>query len=281
MGPFAVSAVPLAVTLVLVAGSGCAGREVAIAAVPARPLRAATLEEVLAAHDAYCNGMDTLSASGDLDIRDHRAGKARKLGVRLVAARGGRLYLKASVAMITAIEVSSDGREFWFQVPSRKTVWTGRADASHGAEDDKAPYYALRPADVAAALLPEPIAPGPDETLLLEGDREAFTLTVAASPRGPVRRAVALDRDRLRPLRSRQYDAHGDIVSEFVYGETDGETGHGEARPAPAHRVAVNRPREGYEAVFTFDKADANVAIAARAFGPRTPAGYTVVEVAP
>jgi hypothetical protein len=216
--------------------------------------------------------MDTLSASGDLDVRDLRAGKARKLGVRLVATRGGKLYLKASVAMITAMEVSSDGQQFWFQVPSRKTVWTGRADAAPGAEDDQTPYYALRPADVAAALLPEPIAPGAEETLLLEGDREAFTLTVAAAPRGPVRRVVALDRDRLRPLRSRQYDARGDIVSEFVYGETT---------RVPAHRVAVTRPREGYEAIFTFDKADANVPVSARAFGPRTPAGYTVVEVAP
>jgi hypothetical protein len=263
---------PLAVALAVVTGSACAGRAVTISAVPARPLRAATLEEVLAAHDAYCKGMDTLSASGDLDIRDHRAGKARRLGVRLVAARGGRLYLKASVAMITAIEVSSDGQQFWFQVPSRKTVWTGRADAGHRAEDDQAPYYALRPADVAAALLPEPLAPEPGETLLLEGDREAFTLTVAAAPRGPVRRVVALDRDGLRPLRSRQYDARGDIVSEFAYGET----GH-----APAHRVAVSRPREGYEAIFTFDKAEANVPVPSRAFGPRTPAGYTVVEVAP
>ena len=269
---------PLAVSLALVAASGCAGRAVTISAVPARTLRAASLEEVLAAHDAYCTGMDTLSASGDLDIRDLRAGKARKLGVRVVATRGGRLYLKASVAMITAIEVSSDGQRFWFQVPSRKMVWTGRADASHGAEDGQAPYYALRPADVAAALLPEPIAPGPEETLLLEGDREAFTLTVAAAPRGPVRRVVALDRDGLRPLRSRQYDARGDIVSEFVYGDTGTD---GEARPAPAHRVAVNRPREGYEAIFTFDKADANVPVSTRAFGPRTPAGYTVVEVAP
>jgi len=42
----------------------------------------------------------------------------------------------------------------------------------------------------------------------------------------------ALDRDGLRPLRSRQYDARGDIVSEFAYGETG---------PAPARRVAVSR----------------------------------------
>jgi len=41
----------------------------------------------------------------------------------------------------------------------------------------------------------------------------------------------------------------------------------------------VRRPREGYEALFTFDKAEANVPVPARAFAPRTPEGYKVVEV--
>lgn len=259
-----------AALLSLAVSSGCAGRAVTISTVPVRPLRAATLEEVLAAHEAYCRGIDTLSASGDLEVRDLRAGKARKLGVRLVATRGGKLYLKASVAFITALEVSSDGQQFWFQVPARKTVWTGRADADPEAEDDHAPYYALRPADVTAALLPEPIGPGPDEAILLEGDRERFTLTVAPKARGAARRSVSLDRDSLRPLRSRQYDEHGDLLSEFVYGEI--------ATP-PARRVAVNRPKDGYEAIFTFDKAVTNVPVPGRAFAPRTPEGYKVVEV--
>src|SRR5262249_22699696 len=78
-----------------------------VAAPQARPagLRSATVDEVLAAYDGYCKKLDTLSASGDLDVRDVRAGKAHSLGVRLVATRGGRLYLKGSVAVITALEV--------------------------------------------------------------------------------------------------------------------------------------------------------------------------------
>ena len=256
--------------LALVLCSGCAGRAVSISVVPARPQRAAALEEVLAAHDGYCKGIDTLSASGDLEVRDFRAGKARRLGVRLVATRGGRLYLKASVAVVTALEVSSDGKQFWFQVPSRRTVWTGRADQNPEAEDEQAPYYALRPADVTAALLPEPLAPGPRDAVVLEGDPETFRLTVAPRARGVVRRAVSVDRESLRPLRSRQYDERGDLVSEFEYGEVT---------RGPARRVAVRRPREGYEALFTFDKAEANVAVPARAFAPRTPEGYKVVEV--
>ena len=263
--------VRLAVLLVVAAGSGCAGRPTSITAVPARPLRAATLEEVLAAHDAYCRGIDTLSGSGDLEVRDLRAGKARRLGVRVVATRGGRLYLKASVSFVTALEVASDGRRFSFQVPSRKTVWTGRADAVPEAEDEGAPYYALRPADVTAALVPEPLAVGPDEAVVLLGDLETFTLTVGPGPRGPARRTVAVDRESLRPVRSRRFDESGDIVSEFVYGEV---------ASGPARRVAVRRPREGYEALFAFDEAAVNVSVPERAFTPRTPPeGYEVVEV--
>jgi hypothetical protein len=67
------------------------------------------------------------------------------VGVRFVAARGGRLYLKGSVLVVTALEVVSDGERFWFQVLSKKTVWTGPNDAGNRAEGaDKAPYYALR-----------------------------------------------------------------------------------------------------------------------------------------
>ncbi len=260
----------LAAGLALVSPCGCAGKATPISAVPARPLRAASLEEVLAAHDGYCKGIDTLSAAGDLEVRDRRAGKARRLNVRLVAAREGKLYLKASISVVTALEVAADGRQFWFQVPSRKTVWTGRADVNPEAEDEQAPYYTIRPADVTAALLPQPLAPAADEIVLLTGDREAFTVTVATRPLGPARRAVSVDRGTLRPLRSRQYDERGDLVSEFVYGDV--ATG-------PARRVEVNRPREGYEVLFSFDKAEANVAVPAKAFAPRTPEGYKVVEV--
>jgi len=59
---------------------------------------------------AHANGIETLSASGDLEVRDLRAGRARKLGVRLVASRGGKLYLKGSVAVVTAMEVVADGQ---------------------------------------------------------------------------------------------------------------------------------------------------------------------------
>src|SRR5213593_3849420 len=171
----------MALLLVVLPGAGCFARPRTIPAVPARPLRAASLDEVLAAYEAYANGNETLSASGDLEVRDLRAGRARKLGVRLVASRGGKLYLKGSVAVVTALEVVSDGTRFWFQVPSKKTVWTGAAAeaAPQAAETENAPYYALRPADVVQALLPEPLSPDAKETVLLEGDRETFSLAVA------------------------------------------------------------------------------------------------------
>ena len=260
-----------ALLLVVLPGAGCLARPRTIPAVPARPLRAASLDEVLAAYDAYANGSQTLSASGDLEVRDLRAGRARKLGVRLVASRGGKLYLKGSVAVVTALEVVADGQRFWFQVPSRKTVWTGLAGAAHRADSDDAPYYALRPDDVTSALLPEPLAPGADDAVLFEADRETFSLALA--PRGArerVRRRVWLDRDTLQPTRLRRYDERGDILSEVQLGDwKDG---------AP-ERVQIDRPREGYEAVLDLDKVERNVPVPAQAFVPRTPAGYKVEQV--
>jgi len=43
--------------------------------------------------------------------------------------------------------------------------------------------------------------------------------------------------------------------------------------------VDISRPLDGYEAGFTFDRVETNVAVPERAFQPRTPAGYKVVEV--
>jgi hypothetical protein len=259
-----------AVTLASLGGAACVTRTLAPSAPPTGPLRAASLEEALAAFDGYCREIKSLSASGDLDVRDFRAGKARKVGVRLVAARGGRLYIKGSVAVVTALEVVADGERFWFQIPARKKVWTGRADGQPRAEDEQAPYYALRPADVAAALLPEPLEPKADTTVLVDGDREAVTLTVADKPRGPVRRAVRLERASLRPLGEKRYDESGDVVAVFTFGAWEGRY---------PRRIVVGRPTQGYEAEFTLDKADVNAAVPDRAFVPRVPSDYEVVEV--
>jgi outer membrane lipoprotein-sorting protein len=253
--------------------AGCA-RARAIPKIDVSPPRAAGLDEVVAAYDAYCKGIETLSASGDLEVRDLRAGKARTLGVRVVAARGGRLYLKGTVAVVTGLEVVADGARFWFQVPSRKTVWTGASTAAapKATETGEAPYYALRPVDVTAALLPEPLDPGPAEAVILEADREAFSLSLAPldAGRGRVRRRVFLDRQTLRPVRLRGYDERGDVRTEARLSAWG---------PAGPQRVDVSRPLDGYEAAFRFDDLKTNVPVPERAFTPRTPPEYEVIEV--
>ncbi len=264
-------------TLLLLGSLGpaaCARARVAPPKVKAAALRAATLDEVLAAYDGYCKGIETLSASGDLDLRDARAGKSHKVGVRLVAARGGRLYLKGSVAVVTALEVVADGSRFWFQVPSKKTVWTGAADAAASPEvgTDQAPYYALRPADVTTALIPEPLAPGKGDALVMEADAQSFSLALShlVDGRGVVLRRIILGRDTLRPARVRSYDAHGDVVSEVSLAGWEGSL---------PRSVQIARPGDGYLASFSFSKIEANVAVPERAFAPRTPGDYKVVEL--
>jgi outer membrane lipoprotein-sorting protein len=252
--------------------AACASAPRPTPTVPSRPSRSATLDEVIEAYDGYCKGLRSLSASGQLDLRDLHAGKSRRVGVRLVTRRGGRLYLKGTVAVITALEVVSDGERFWFQLPSKKTVWTGDVGGSPRPDDDPAPYYALRPSDVTAALLPEPLALEAGDVAVLESDPETFSLTVARveGRDATARRRVWLDRESLRPVRARSYDERGDVVSEASLQDW--------AEGTP-RRVVVSRPREGYEAAFTLEKVDTNVEVPERAFVPRMPAGYKVVEV--
>ena len=254
--------------------AGCVTRTLATPLVPLRPLRAATLEEVASAYDGFCRGVSTLSAQGDLDVRDLRAGKARRISVRVLAGRGGRLYLKGSVAVVTALEVVADGQRFWFRLPSKKTVWTGKADAvlDETAESDQAPYYALRPVDLVEALLPEPLDPAAGEAVVLDGDAEAFGLSVARleDGRGSARRRVLVRRATLEPSLVRTYDAAGLPLREVRYADW---------REGSPRRVVVARPREGYEAEFSLDKVETNVVLPERAFAERPAEGYKVIEV--
>ena len=234
--------------------------------------RSATLEEVRAAYDAYCNGVSTVSGSGDLELRDDRTGKSQKLGIRLLAGRGGRLYIKGSVAIVTVMELGSDGQRFWFQVPSRKTVWTGSNAASAQSERADAPYYALRPVDVVPAFLPEPLAPAADEALVFEADRRSFSLALARVSRdgARVRQRVWLERESLAWSRSRSFDERGELLSEVSVG------GWQDGRP---RQVRIERPAEGYSAAFSLDKLEANLQLPERAFATRSPEGYKRVEL--
>jgi hypothetical protein len=251
--------------------AGCAGAPAARPAAPLPPVRSASVQEAREAFDTFCKGLSTLSAKGDLDVRDARTGKAQKLGVRVLAQTGGRLYLKGSVAIVTAIEVVSDGQRYWLQVPARKTVWTGLATRGAESEREDAPYYALRPADISAALLPEPLQPQDGEALFLEGDRGTLSLTLASleSP-WVVRRRVSLGRDSLQPLRTSRFDARGDLVSDVSFAEW---------REGFPHRITIARPMDGYVAAFSLDSVRLNEPVPGRAFAPRLPEGYKVVEV--
>jgi outer membrane lipoprotein-sorting protein len=267
-------AYPLALVFLLSLGpSGCATVPKASPSIPVRPARAASLDEVLAAYDGYCNGIETLSATGDLDVADLKTGRTQRLSVRLVVARGGRLYLKGSVAIVTALEVVSDGERFWFEVPSKKTVWTGRAGSARPREEgETAPYYALRPHDLVDAFLPQPLAPKAGMALFLEGDRDAFSLSEGAlqNGRGVVSRRVWLGRESLEPQRFQRYDEKGDLVVEVRLGAW--------SEGAP-RTVEIFRPAEGYRATFRLSKVEKNVTVPERAFLPRTPEGYAVKQV--
>jgi outer membrane lipoprotein-sorting protein len=215
------------------------------------PTKMATLDEVLAAYEGYCSRVQTFSGAGDLEVRDLRAGRSRK---------------------VTALELVSDGRRFWLEVPSKHTVWTGPSDAGSEAEDTgHAPYYALRPSDVTFALLPEPLEPAGDEALVFEADTEGFSLAATRldGGRGSVHRRIWLDRETLLLRRARIYGANGDTVAEAVFGAWEGGL---------PREVTISRPLDGYVAAFALHKAEANVTVPDRLFEARIPEGFAVKE---
>jgi len=260
--------------------SGCATSH-SFTPVAERKLRQATLDEVLGAHERYCSDQTSLIASGELTVADLRKGRSHTIDVHLATRRGGQLYLKGSVAVVTAIELVSDGQRVWFRVPKKKKVWTGSATAAPPAESSEndetgdkeaTPYEALRPRDVTRALLPEPLAPAADESVVFDADETSFSLTLAKvdQGRGLARRRVWLDRETLQLARARYYDQKGDLESEvrFSAWQEDGP-----------RRIKISRPAEGYAATFVFSKRRPNASVPDRAFVPVIPDDYTVVEI--
>jgi hypothetical protein len=125
---------------------------------------------------------------------------------------------------------------------------------------------------VTLAFLPEPLERAEDEQLVLESDRHSFSLALCRTKAGSgfVRRRILLRRESLEWTGTRTFDEHGELITDVSL------AGWREGRP---REVVIARPGEGYVASFSLDKIEANVAVPERAFSPRTPDGYKVVEV--
>ena len=86
-----------------------------------------------------------------------------------------------------------------------------------------------------------------------------------------MRRRVWLDRQTLRPVRLRSYDERGDLRTEARLRVVDGDR-----PPAGGHLAS---PRRATRRPSRFDRVETNVPVPERAFAPRTPPEYKVVEV--
>ena len=97
-----------------------------------------------------------------------------------------------------------------------------------------------------------------------------LSLARAEAGRGTVRRRVGLERESLRPVSLRAYDASGELLSDVSLA--------GWSADAP-RRVVIRRPAEGYVAEFSLDKVELNKTVPEKAFEPRPAVGYRTVEV--
>ena len=107
---------------------------------------------------------------------------------------------------------------------------------------------------------------------MLEADASAYAVSVVQveGTRGRLRRRIWLARDTLVPSRTRTYDGVGETLAEVDLGQW---------QDGLPRFITVSRPQEGYQAGFSLSKVDRNGKLPEKAFQPRLPEGYTVVEV--
>ena len=235
---------------VAAAGCGSSDREL-LRKRELQPPREASLDEVLAAYDLYCDGIDTFKATGEMELRNTRTGRAGRLRFDLVASREG-IRLEQRGGGPGFVLVSRDG-EFALQSAADGRHWRGAADEPLPSLRDF-PLEALRPSDLSSAFVPSPLTAQPDEALFMEGERSRFavTLTRRRSGHGVARRQVFLERASLRLQRTLSFDEEGNLRSEVSWRSW---------RDGVPREILVTRPLDGTLARLELDEAEPNAPV--------------------
>ena len=223
--------------------------------------REASLEEVLAAYDLYCNGIETFKAAGEMELRNTRTGRVRRFRFDVAASREG-VRLEQRDGDAGFVLVSADGA-FALRSAADGRIWRGAADEPLRSLRD-IPLEALRPTDLASALVPAPLTAQPDEALFMEGERSHFALTLTRRRSGHAvaRRQVFLERASLRLQRALSFDADGNLLSEVSWRRW---------RDGVPREILVTRPLDGTLARLELDRAAPNAPVPPGSFNLEGP----------
>jgi hypothetical protein len=240
---------------VAAAGCGSSDRELLRKRELPEP-REASLEEVLAAYDLYCDGIETFKAAGEMELRNTRTGRAHRFRFDLLASREG-VRLEQRDADTGFVLVSDDGA-FALQSRADGRTWRGAADEPLPSLSD-IPLEALRPSDLATAFVPAALTAQSDEALFMEGERSRFALTLTRrrSGHGVAHRQVFLERASLRLQRVLSFDADGNLRSEVSWHRW---------RDGVPREILVTRPLDGTLARLELDRAAPNAPVAPGSF---------------
>ncbi len=238
------------IAVTLAAGCGSSDRD-SLRKRELPPPREASLDEVLAAYDSFCDGIETFKAAGHMELRNTRTGRTQRLRFDLVASREG-IRLEQRDGDPGIVLVSGGGR-FALQSAADGRTWTGPADEPLPTLGD-VPLEALRASDLESAFVPARLTVKADEALVMEGERSHFALTLTRRRSGHAvaRRQVVLERASLRPQRMSSFDAEGELRSGVSWrGWRDGVP----------REILVTRPLDGTLARFELDEAEPNAPV--------------------
>jgi len=267
---------------ILTGGIGCAGSKKVSLREIRTPLeyKEVSLDELVSAVNAQAQAIKTVKASIYIDFRSAASEKVQSIQSKLALERPDKVLLVSFKELLpTLFTMVSDGAQFWLQIPSKKEVFTGKAQFHVSNSWEKNPVYRLRPSHLIDALLLREIEPDtPSQFVYVEVLPDAYVLNVGLkeetdSKYYPQRR-VFIEREDLRIRQYQGFNEKGLLVSDVTYGNYK-KIG---SLTFP-HRVDIKRPWEGIELTLLFREVQINTDLNPKMFTFSLPKDYKVVEL--
>lgn len=187
-----------------------------------------------------------------------------------------RVVAQVPVVRSTAFDMVSDGETFSVHLPSNNRYIVGKNELEKPSSKR---VENVRPQHLLEALFIT--GPRQGELVLLDGDAEdgvAYHIVEIISPKGNshyrLERKFWFERRDLTLTRQQIFDEGATLVTDAYYSNWNAE-GTG----AFAERVSISRPRDGYQIVFTIQKATVNTEIADDRFEMEPPPGVKVERI--
>jgi len=248
------------------------------------PTREATLAQLVAQLNSQIEGVQTLTATVDLEptagsvysgvIKEYHDVKGFILVKRPATIR---MVGQAPVVRTTIFDMVSNGEEFRLYIPPKQKFIVGKTTFRRPAKNA---LENLRPQHILEALLIPPIDASREKCFqeeAEEGGRRYYVMTILelqGDGELVLKRKVWFDRSNLELVRAQFYLPQGSYIEDVRY--ADYQDFQGVRYPT---RIEVSRPIEDYRLTITILKATFNQPIAPEKFELKKPEDAQLVDL--